>query len=161
MGKQIKLKNKHTIEELRAEIKKSNDDSQKTRLRAIIKLKENNTRTAIAKEFVIDRKTLLCWIKKYNEGGVINLIMSKGGRPEGNPKWNKNIFEDLCKEIAKNEKCWSIPLMQNWIKEKENKDIPETTVLYHVKKLNFTYKSLRPHPYLGDKEKQEKFKKKD
>lgn len=161
MNTQIKLKNKHTIEELRVEIKKSKDEGQKTCLRAIIKLKEGNTRKETAKEFVINRKTLRSWIKKYNEGGVINLIMSKGGRPKGNHKWDEEIFKKLTKEISKGDQCWSLPLMQDWIFKEEKEVIPITTIWYHVKKLNFTYKTLRPHPYLGDKEKQEEFKKKD
>ncbi len=40
--------------------------------------------------------------------------------------------------------------------------IPETTVWYNMTNVcNMSYKSARPHPYLGDKEKQEEFKKKD
>ena len=161
MNRQIKLKNKHTIAELKTAIKKSNDDGQKTCLRAMIKLKEGNTRTAIAKEFVIDRKTLLSWIKKYNEGGIINLIMSKGGRPKGNHKWEEKIFKKLTEEVSKGEQCWSLPLMQDWIHKEETKIIPISTIWYHLQKNNFTYKSLRPHPYLGDKKQQEAFKKKE
>lgn len=161
MGKQIELKNKHTIKELKNEIKKSKDEGQKTRLRAIIKLKENNTRIEIAKEFIVDRVTITYWIKTYNEKGIDGLIMSKGGRPKGNHKWDEEIFKKLTKEIKKGNQCWSLPLMQDWIIREEKEIIPITTIWYHVKKLNFTYKTLRPHPYLGDKEKQEEFKKKD
>ena len=161
MNIQIKLKNKDTIAELKKAIKKSNDDGQKTRLRAIIKLKENDSRTIVAKELIIDQKTLRSWIKKYNAGGVINLIMPKGGRPKGSLKWSKKIFKRLAKEINKGDRCWSLPLMQDWIHKEEKEFIPISTIWYHLKLNNFTYKSLRPHPYLGDKNKQEIFKKKD
>jgi len=160
MNIQIKLKNKHSIAELQAVIKKSNDEGQKTRLRAIIKLKKDGTRTSVAKELVIDRKTLLSWIKKYNKGGTKELLVSKGGRPKGNLKWNKEIFKKMSKEVKKSEKCWSLRIMQDWIKEKEDKIIPIPTIWYHMQVLGFTYTSLRPHPYLGDKKKQEAFKKK-
>ena len=157
----IKLENNHSIEELKNAIKKSNDEEQKTRLRVIIKTKEGLTRTDIAKDFTIDRTAIISWIKKYNKKGINGLIMSKGGRPKGNHKWEEEIFKDLCKEIKKSEKCWSIPLMQEWIKKEKDKIIPESTIGYHLKKQDFTYKSLRPHPYLGDKEKQIIFKKKE
>jgi transposase len=159
--KKIKLKNKHSIAELKTAIKKSDDEEQKTRLRVIIKTKKGLTRTAIAEEFTIDRTAIISWIKKYNEKGINGLIMSKGGRPEGNHKWDEEIFKKLTKEIKKGNQCWSLPLMQDWIIRKEKEIIPITTIWYHVKKLNFTYKTLRPHPYLGDKEKQGEFKKKD
>lgn len=55
------------------------------------------------------------------------LAMSKGGRPEGNPRWDISIFEKLIKEINKGG-YWSIPLMQEWIKTNHKKEIPEQTV---------------------------------
>ena len=160
MNIKIHLKEKHTISELKTAIKKSNDEGQKTRLRALIKLKQGSTRTAIAKEFVIDQKTLRFWIKEYNEKGIKALIVSKGGRPEGNPKWDKKVFKVLIKEVKKSEKCWTIPLMKDWVLKKKKKEIPESTIWYHLQILDFSYTSLRPHPYLGDKKKQEIFKKK-
>lgn len=157
----IKLKNKHTIAELKTTIKKSEDEEQKTRLRVIVKTKEGLTRTDIAKDFVIDRTSIISWIKIYNEKGIDGLNMDKGGRPKGNLKWNEKIFKRLAKEINKGDKCWSLPLMQDWISKEEKEIIPISTIWHHLKINNFTYKSLRPHPYLGDKDKQEIFKKKD
>ena len=154
---QIKLKDTHSIAELQDTIKKSNDEGQKTRLRTIIKLKKGGTRTSIAKELVINRKTLLSWIKKYNEGGVEALLVSKGGRSKGNLKWDEKIFKKLANEIKKGGKYWSLRIMQDWIQEKEGVLVPIPTIWYHMQVLGFTYKSLRPHPYLGNKEKQEDF----
>ena len=159
MNTKIHLKNKHTIAQLQSAVKTSKDESQKTRLRALIQLKKGHTRTATAKEFVIDRKTLLFWIKTYNKEGVRALIMSKGGRPEGNPIWDKKIFNDLLKEVEKSKKCWSMPLMQEWIRKHKKKEIPESTIWYHLQLSGFTYTSLRPHPHKGDKKAQKAFKK--
>jgi transposase len=159
MNIQIKLKNKHSIAELKTAIKKSTNEGQKTRLRAIINLKKDGTRTSVAKELVVDRKTLLSWIKKYNKGSIKALLVSKGGRPKGNLKWDEGIFKRLSKEIKKSGKCWSLRIMQDWIKKEEDKIIPIATIWYHIQALGFTYTSLRPHPYLGDKKKQEAFKK--
>lgn len=125
MNTKIHLKNKYAIVQLQKAIKTSKDEGQKTRLRALIKLKKGYTRTATAKEFVVDRKTLLFWIKECNKEGVKALIMSKGGRPEGNPIWNKKIFNDLLKEVKKSKKCWSVPLMREWIRKHKKKRYPK------------------------------------
>jgi transposase len=85
--------------------------------------------------------------------------MSKGGRPEGNPKWNTALFDNLVKEIDKGGRYWSIPLMVEWLKEHYKENVPENTVWYHLKRLNYSHKSARPHPYKGNKERQETFKK--
>ena len=69
--------------------------------------------------------------------------------------------EELVKEIAKQDKYWSIPIMQEWIQNHYKKAVPEQTVWYRMNKMNrMSYKSSRPHPYLGDKAKQDNFKKK-
>lgn len=89
----------------------------------------------------------------------MGLISNKGGRPEGNPKWDTAIFDALVKEIDTKKGYWSIPRMQQWIREHHKKEIPEQTVWYRMDKLNYSYKSARPHPVQGNKEKQEAFKK--
>lgn len=159
MNTKIQLQNKHTIKQLEDALKASRDEAQKTRIRAIIKLKQGDTRTKVAKDFVINKNSLLYWIKAYNENGVEGLIFSKGGRPKGNLVWDQKIFDDLAEEIKKNNQYWSIPLMQEWIKKHKKETIPSQTIWYHLKLLKFSYKSARPHPYKGSKEAQEAFKK--
>ena len=161
MGKIIKLKNKHTVKELKQAIKRIKDKEQKTRLRAILGLKNGQSKTEVANNLAVGRTSVIAWVKYYNAKGIPGLFLSKGGRPEGNPKWNKEIFKKLTKEVGKSDKCWSIPMMRDWIIKEEKKEIPPSTIWYHLQILNFSYKSLRPHPYLGDKEKQEIFKKRD
>ena len=159
MGKVILLKNKDTVESLRAAIKVSKDEQQKTRLRAMILIKKGKKRLAVAEELVVDLDTITNWVHSYNKNGVAGLSMSKGGRPEGNPKWDKKIFRALQKEIDKGSKYWSIPLMRDWIEENHKKDIPENTIWYNIHNDGYSYKSARPHPYRGDVEKQTAFKK--
>ena len=86
------------------------------------------------------------------------MVSNKGGRPEGNPKWDSALFEDLANVIDKGG-YWSIPKMQAWISEHHKKDIPEQTVWYRMNQLDYSYKGARPHPVQGDKDKQEVFKK--
>jgi transposase len=148
-----------SIADLRRAIRESDDEKQKTRLRAIISIKEGSTRTETARTFVVSRTSVISWIAAYNEGGVAALKMSKGGRPEGNPVWDTAIFDDLAKEIDKGGRYWSAPLMQEWINQHYEKNVPETTVWYHIKGLSYSYKSARPHPHQGNTEAQEAFKK--
>lgn len=160
MSNNIQLQNHNSINELKNYIKKKSvDERQKTRLRVILSIKEGSLKQDIAKKLVVHIDTITDWVKNYNEKGIQGLVTNKGGRKEGNPKWDTVIFNELVKEIDKQEKYWSIPIMMKWIKDTHKKDIPEQTVWYHINKQGYSHKSARPHPYLGDKEKQEAFKK--
>jgi transposase len=160
MSNNISLRNHNTIRELERFLKKKNDDEkQKTRVRAIMSIKQGTLKQDVAKQLVIHVDTVTDWVKWYNEKGITGLKTKKGGRKEGNPKWNTDVFTELIKEIDKQEKYWSIALMMDWVKARYKKDIPSQTIWYHLDKLEYSYKSSRPHPYLGDKEKQESFKK--
>ena len=159
MRPQIQVSTQHTVAELRQAIKDSNDEEQKTHLRAIIAIKGGASNKEIAQQFVVAGNTILNWIRHYNQGGIEALAFNKGGRPPGNHKWEQSIFDDLIQEIDTGGKCWSIPMMQDWIESTHKKDVPESTVWYHLKQLEYSYKSSRPHPYKGDRERQETFKK--
>jgi transposase len=159
MAKALVLRAHDSVKDMRRKLKAADDEEQKTRIRAIISIKEGTKRSEVARRFVVSADTITNWIKAYNEGGIDALKMSKGGRPEGNPKWDASIFDDLVKEIDKGGRYWSVPLMVEWIKKHKHEDIPENTVWYHVTGLNYSYKSARPHPYKGSAEKQQAFKK--
>lgn len=148
-----------SIDDLRRAVKTSDDEAQKTRIRAIIELREGATRREAAKRTVVDTDTITNWIKAYNRGGVAALKMSRGGRAEGNPKWDPTIFETLAREIDKGERYWSVPRMVAWIREGYGQAVPESTVWYHVRHLDYSYKSARPHPAKGDPAQQQAFKK--
>ena len=155
----LKLKPHDSVEILRQAIKDSDDESHKTRLRAIVCIKEGMSHTATANRFVVCRTSIVSWMNRYNEGGIAALKMSKGGRPEGRTKWEGSIFDALVKEIDARRTYWSVPLMRTWIKETYKQDIPEQTIWYRIHRLKYSYKSARPHPYQGNAEKQEAFKK--
>lgn len=154
----IPIKDRDSAAQLREAIRRSNHEAHKTRIRAIVALKEGKTRTTLAKELVVSRTSLISWVVLYNEGGIDALNLSAGGRPEGNPKWDASVFEDLAAEIDKGG-YWSIPRMQEWLREHHQKDIPEQTVWYRMHQLNYSYKSARPHPTEGSRQRQDSFKK--
>ena len=155
---QILIKDRESVGALRQAIQRSQDEAQKTRIRAILAVKEGETRTAAAKQMVVSRTSVVSWIALYNKGGTDALKLGVGGRPEGNPKWDAAVFEKLAKEIDKGG-YWSIPRMQDWLKKHHKKDIPEQTVWYRMDQLGYSYKSARPHPMQGNTEAQEAFKK--
>lgn len=155
----IKLKNKHHLSVLKKQLKKSKDEKYKTRLKAIILIKKGRTRNETAENLVVSLKSLTEWIKTYNESGYLGLRSKKTGRPKGKTKWDSGIFERLTKEIDKSERYWSVPIMRDWLEKEEKKIIPESTIWYRVIQIGYSHKSSRPYPYKGDKEKQERFKK--
>ena len=151
---------RHTLVELMDAKNKSSDEGQKLRLRAIINIKRGKRIKQVSEELLVSRRSVSKWQNIYNEKGIDGLVSHKGGRPEGNPKWDTRIFDTLGETIRKTGGYWSIPTMQKWIRNEYHETIPEQTIWYHlVQILGFSYKSARPHPYRGDRELQESFKK--
>ena len=144
--------------ELRAVMKKSRDEGQKTRIRAIIAAKAGASRNEIVALLSVSDHSITNWVQAYNEGGVEALKTNVGGRPKGTTVWKEDMFLDLAKAIDQGG-YWSVPRMQDWISERHGKTIPEQTVWYRMDKLGYSYKSARPHPVQGNKERQESFKK--
>ena len=147
-----------TIAELKTAIKRSRDEGQKTRLRAIMYAQSGSSRNDIAGMLSVSDHSITNWVHAYNEGGINALATNKGGRPKGSTVWKDDIFTDLAKAIDKGG-YWSIPTMQKWLTLHHSVNIPEQTVWYRMDQLNYSYKSARPHPVQGSKERQDAFKK--
>jgi transposase len=147
-----------TESELQKKLRYAQDEAFKIRLKAILLAKKGETRYEIVLQLTVNPGSVTTWLRRYNERGTLALISNKGGRPEGNPKWDDDIFDELAKEIDKGG-YWSIPLMQEWLQKHKKKAIPEQTVWYRMNKRKYSYKSSRPAPVQGNKEKQETFKK--
>ncbi len=152
------VKDHETIQDLREKLKKASDEAYKTKLKAVLLAKKGKKRFEIVEQLTVDAKSVTTWLARYNKNGTQALVTNKGGRPEGNPKWDSVHFEALTKEIDKGG-YWSVPRMQEWLFLKYAVNIPEQTVWYRMNQLHYSYKSARPHPVQGNKEKQEMFKK--
>jgi transposase len=147
-----------TEAELREKLRHVHDEAFKNRVKAIVLALRGKKRYEICRQLDVDEKSVTRWVQRYNKNGTSALVSNKGGRPKGNPKWQTEPFEKLTKEIDKGG-YWSIPRMQKWITEHYKKEIPEQTVWYRMDQLGYSYKSARPHPVQGDRDKQEAFKK--
>jgi len=147
-----------TEAQLREKLRHAHDEAYKTRLKAILLAVRGKKRYEIVDQLTVDASSVTEWVQRYNEKGSGALVSNKGGRPEGNPKWEADIFDDLAKEIDKGG-YWSVPRMQAWLKSNKKKAIPEQTVWYRMDQLGYSYKSARPSPVQGNKEKQDAFKK--
>ena len=158
MTNHIALKAHDSLAGLQRVAKKTRDPALKVRIKAVLLRKQGRTPQEIAAFLVVTPRSVNGWMRRYNEGGIPALATKPSGRPEGNPKWKAAVFTDLIKEIDKGG-YWSIPLMQDWIAKHHKVNIPEQTVWYRMDQLNYSYKSARPHPTQGSKEKQESFKK--
>ena len=161
MPKTITLKKHHTNQELEHELKYTKDGRYRLRIQAILLAQEGLKSHEIAEQLKIGKDTFFNWKRWYNERGLIGIKeVSKGGRPEGNPIWDKNIFENLYRKVDAMEEYWSVPKMQEWIIENHDVKIPYSTIEHRLKVNGYSFKSSRPNPYKGDKEKQCSFKKK-
>lgn len=154
----LTIKDRDTVEKLREKIRKASDEAYKTRLKAILLVKRGKKRYEIVEQLTVDAKSVTTWLARYNESGASALVSNKGGRSEGNPRWDAALFETLAREIDKGG-YWSVPRMQEWISKHHQKKIPEQTVWYRMNQLDYSYKGARPHPVQGNKERQEAFKK--
>lgn len=159
MAKSLSVVAHDSPEELRALLARTRDEGYRKRIRGIIRILEGSPHGEVAKALGASRTSVCSWISKYNRDGYIGLAPDKGGRPEGNPKWDTMIFNDLAKEIDAKGGYWSIPRMQEWLTAHCAVNIPGQTVWYHLDQLGYSYKSARPHPLKGDKERQKAFKK--
>jgi len=144
---------------LRKKLSSAHDEAYKNRLKAVLLAMQGKKRYEISAQLTVDEKSVTTWLQRYNKEGTVALISNYGGRPEGNPKWETGVFDELAQEIDATGGYWSIPLMQAWIRKRFKKDIPEQTVWYRMDKLKYSYKSARPSPVEGSTEKQEAFKK--
>ena len=158
MAKPLSVVAQDSVEALRIVITTSRDEGYRKRLRAIIRLKQGTPHGEVAESLGASRTSVCSWIASYNKGGAKALVTNKGGRPEGNPKWEKDIFDDLAIEVQKGG-YWSIPRMQEWLQKHKKKAIPEQTIWYRMDQLGYSYKSARPSPIGGSPEKREAFKK--
>ena len=158
MKNHIALRAHEPLPVLEKALTKSRDPAFKIRLRAIILRTRGKSPQEIAENLVVTDRSVTGWILRYNAFGRPGLMTKPSGRTEGNPKWEAEPFEKLAKEIN-NGGYWSIPKMAEWISEQYKKEIPEQTVWYRMDQLGYSYKSARPHPVQGNKDKQEAFKK--
>ena len=139
-------------------IKETRDEACKTRLRAVLGRITGKTKHEVAESLVVSTRSVDRWYVSYKKSGIKSLRTKKSGRRKGDVIWSADIFESLTKEIDKGE-YWSVPRMMKWIKDNHGVNIPEQTVWYRISQIGYSYKSARPNPYKGDKEKQDDFKK--
>jgi transposase len=162
MPKKITLANHYSNEELEKEIKSTRDGRYRLRLQAILLAQQGLKTKTIIQQLQIGNDTFFKWKRWYNKKGLVGIKeVSQGGRPEGNPKWDNTIFEALYKKLDAMEEYWSVPKMQEWIIETYSVEIPTSTIEYRLKVNGYSFKSSRPNPYKGDKDKQTTFKKRD
>ena len=155
----LKITDHETEQELKESIRYAQDGRYQLRLRTILLAKQGKRPKDIQEELLISPPTYSEWVHKYNSGGKDNLKRHGSGRTEGNPKWDAKIFEELFEKLDLMKEHWSIIKMQKWIKEQHDVDIPYSTIEYRLHKANYSWKTNRPSPYKGDKNKQEEFKK--
>ncbi len=113
--------------------------AQKYVLRAKIVLKalQGNNKNSIARELVSTRPTVYLWIRRYQEGGILNLLKDapRPGRiPSLSEEKEKTIVEATLHSKPENSTQWSVRLMA------KSQSVSRMTVQRIWKKYN-----LKPH----------------
>ncbi|MGL9688177.1 MAG: helix-turn-helix domain-containing protein [Wolbachia sp.] len=126
------------------------------RLQAIISAKEYGI-SKVAKIYIITRTTLMKWIAKFKEKGVIGFAIQPGRGPK--PKLNEEKKEKIREVIEKDGVNLTAKKLQVIVEGVFAIKISESTARRLMKKLGFTYITPRPAHYKQDKNKQEEFKK--
>lgn len=160
----IKLIKHDTLEQWHDKIRRVRNNDHKLRMLVIEKLLANPTLSGkkIQEIFFISAATMYSWISWYNKGGLEKLKTGNGGRGssgDANKQYDDKIFATLKEEIDKNQdKVWTLEKMQYFIKEKFNVEPTIQAIRYRIKDTH-SYKSSRPYPHKGDRNKLGQFKK--
>ena len=164
MAKQIKLIKHDTLEQLHEKIQKIRDNDHKLKILVIEKILANPSISGkeIQNTFFISAATMYSWVNWYNEGGLEKLKIGNGGR--GIKSKDKKIYSDEAFETLKNEidnnqdRVWTLDKMQYFLKDKFDIEPTPQAIRYRIKDTH-SYKSSRPYPHKGDRDKLGRFKK--
>jgi len=155
--KRLEVKDLHTVEELKREIRETKDGRYSLRLRCVLLRKEGKSTKEIQESLLVSREFIARWIRRYNEKGLEALkYRHTGGRRE---VWSIKYFKELFEELDKGKGVWTIKKMQKFIEDIHKVKISEESIRRRLHKYRYSWKTSRPSPYKGDKEKQEEFKK--
>lgn len=131
---------------------KCRDLSYKIKLTIIYRLlTETISKKQLSKEINLSRKIIIGYVKQFNAGGLNGLQPKKRCKSSYNVLYPDSIFKSLTDEIDKQEGVWSLPRMQNYIEENFSQKPSLSQIYKRLKKLGYSYKSSRPHPFKGDK----------
>jgi len=146
LGKGVSVSRLATIREdlpiqvIRKTIKGTSDGIFRLRLMIIEKLlsEPDMSLQEVADALIVNRETVTKCLQLFNKGGVNALKPKKAGRKEGNPKYDDEIFVELLKEVRRGEENeWSVYRMQEYISERFEVKIPESTIYYRLAKMGY------------------------
>lgn len=153
---------KHTLEEIRMEMRTAKDGRYRLRLEMIALLIErpNISQAELCERLSISVYSTQQWRKRYEIGGLeaLKAILPNGGN-HNTTKVKSEHLDALLAQIDKQEEYWSVPKMREWIIKHYNKAYGVETLRYQLKKRGYSYKSARPSPYKANRDAQGRFKK--
>lgn len=164
MAKRIKLEEYYSLEDWQKLIKKNQNLEVRFRMLVIERILSNPKISSkeICSQFYISTPTFFRWLKWYNEGGLERLITGDGGKGSNssdNKIYSDEAFETLKKEIDENQDTvWTLEKMQYFLKDKFGIEPTIQAIRYRIKDTH-SYKSSRPYPHKGDRDKLGRFKK--
>ncbi|MDR3163232.1 MAG: helix-turn-helix domain-containing protein [Helicobacteraceae bacterium] len=139
MSRMASIRNDIPVSVIRRTIKNTTDGIFRIRLMVVEKLLSNPhlSLQATANALFVNRETVTKCLKLFNQGGIDLLRPKRAGRKEGNPKYDGEIFLELIRVLERNRGEWSVYQMQDYIKERHEVVVPESTIYYRIAKLGF------------------------
>ncbi|MDR2905089.1 MAG: helix-turn-helix domain-containing protein [Helicobacteraceae bacterium] len=130
---------------IRRTIKNTNDGVFRLRLMIVEKLlsEPDMSLQAIAESLIVNRETVTKCLNLFNQGGLEMLRPKRAGRKEGNPKYDSGIFSDLIRVLGESREEWSVYKMQDYIRDRHEVTVPESTIYYRIAKLGFAKRARR------------------
>ena len=164
MAKRLKIEDHYNLVEWQKLIRKNQNLDVRFRMLVIERILANPNMSSqeICEQFYISTPTFFRWLKWYNGGGLDKLIIGDGGK--GSKSSDKKIYDDeafesLKQEIDNNQdRVWTLQKMQYFLKDKFDIEPTIQAIRYRIKDTH-SYKSSRPYPHKGDRDKLGRFKK--
>jgi len=124
------------------------------RIKAVLLLNDGYSKNEIEKILLIDRRTILRYVKRYKKGGLKKLLKDK--YPEKSSKLSKQDKEELKKDLRENL-FPNAKAVCDHVLNKFGKKYRQESMVKLLHKLGFSYKKTKPVPAKANKNEQLKF----
>jgi transposase len=151
-----------SIADLRAAAKCSRSFREGNRMQGMVALYLGHDRSSVAELFGVDDRTMLRWIRDFNERGIDGLLDK--GRPGRPRKLSPQLAERCVAVLKEPEKAdvvhWTGVKIHGWLRDELDVEIGYSTVIRFLHEQGFTWTVPQPWPDRQDEEKRAEFREK-
>ncbi|CAN5813327.1 winged helix-turn-helix domain-containing protein [soil metagenome] len=162
MSSLIALNLQHSVEELRAYYRASNDAVELRRIQVVWFLAEGKNRSEVVKLTAYNRISICEVVKRYNAEGFAGLRDRRHENPGCPPLLDEQERAELfaaMQNSPEEQGVWGAAKIQSWIKANLGKEVYLQRAYELLDTLGFSLQSPRPQHSKADLERQDEFKK--